>query len=141
MVKNGYLCSQMTKNYLLHLALLLLFSVVLLAKPRCLIVKAGDAESFIATLEEAGRINADSTSQRLYIFIPNGYYDLGERALTAVSGYNITLVGESMEGTIIRNAPPVEKEGIGTTATLLNRGHNTYVLDLTLNPCGITKTT
>ncbi len=132
MVKNGYLCSQMTKNYLLHLALLLLFPVVLLAKPRCLIVKAGDAESFIATLEEAGRINADSTSQRLYIFIPNGYYDLGERALTAVSGYNITLVGESMEGTIIRNAPPVEKEGIGTTATLLNRGHNTYVLDLTL---------
>jgi len=37
-----------------------------------------------------------------------------------------------MEGTIIVNAPKVENEGISKTATLLNRGKDTYVQDLTL---------
>ena len=95
-------------------------------------VKAGDAASLLATIEKAGQLNADSTSERLIIFIPNGYYDLGEQVLTTILGYNISLVGESMEGTIIRNAPPVENESISKTATLLNRGHNTFVCDLTL---------
>lgn len=132
MAKNAYLCNQMTKNNLRLTALLLLFSAMLTAKPRCLVVKAGDAESLLAVLEEAGRLNADSTSERLYIFIPNGFYDLGETVLTPILGHNLSIVGESMEGTVIRNAPPVEQEGIGKTATLLNRGVNTYVQDLTL---------
>lgn len=132
MAKNGYLCRQMTKNNLLLTALLLLIPAMLIAKPRCLVVKAGDAESLLATLDEANRLNADTTSERLYVFIPNGFYDLGETVLTNIQGHNIALVGESMEGTVIRNAPPVEQEGIGKTATLLNRGVNTYVQDLTL---------
>lgn len=135
MAKNAYLCSQMTKNNLLQLLLatfLLLSPALLTAKPRCLVVKAGDAASLLATIEKAGQLNADSTSERLVIFIPNGYYDLGEQVLTTILGYNISLVGESMEGTIIRNAPPVENESISKTATLLNRGHNTFVCDLTL---------
>ena len=132
MAKNAYLCNQMTKNNLLLAALLLLIPAMLIAKPRCLVVKAGDVENLLATLEEAGRLNSDSTSERLYIYIPNGYYDLGDRVLTPILGHNLTIVGESMEGTVIRNAPAVENEGIGKTATLLNRGVNTYVLDLTL---------
>ena len=132
MAKNGYLCRQMTKNRLLTIALTLLLPALLVAKPRCLVVKAGDAESLLATLEEAGRLNADSTSERLFVLIPNGYYDLGTRVLTPILGHNIALVGESMEGTIIRNAPPVEDEGISKTATLLNRGVNTFLMDLTL---------
>lgn len=132
MAKNAYLCSQMTKNQIHLIALLLLLPALLTAKPRCLVVKAGDAESLLATLDEANRLNADTVSERLYVFIPNGYYDLGERVLTTIIGHNIALVGESMEGTVIRNAPPVEQEGIGKTATLLNRGVNTYVQDLTL---------
>ena len=99
---------------------------------RCLVVKAGDAQSLLQTLALADSLNADSLAERLFIFIPNGVYDLRETALTTIWGNNVALIGESMEGTIIRNAPPVEKEGIGTTATLLNRGHNTYVQDLTL---------
>jgi hypothetical protein len=132
MPKNAYLCNRMTKNHLLHAALLLLLPALLLAKPRCLVVKAGDAASFLAVLEEAGRLNADTASERLYILIPNGYYDLGETVLTPILGHNLSLVGESMEGTIIRNAPPVKDEGISKTATLLNRGVNTFVCDLTL---------
>ena len=103
-----------------------------MAKPLCLVVKAGDAESLLAVLEEAGRLNADSTSERLYVLIPNGYYDLGTRSLTPILGHNLSIVGESMEGTVIRNAPLVADEGISKTATLLNRGVNTYVQDLTL---------
>jgi hypothetical protein len=132
MAKKTYLCNQMTKNRLLIVAFTLFSTALLMAKPRCLVVKAGDAESFLAVLEEAGRLNADSASERLFILIPNGYYDLGDRVLTPILGHNLALVGESMEGTIIRNAPPVENEGISKTATLLNRGVNTYLLDLTL---------
>ncbi len=89
-------------------------------------VPAGDGNSFLLALADAnGREGAK-------IFLPNGTYDLGEQALTAVSGKNISIIGESMEGTIIKNAPPIEKEGIGTTATLLNTADGLYMQDLTI---------
>lgn len=122
----------MKPNNLLLATILLLFPLMLTAKQKCLVVEAGSAASLLSTLEEAGRLNADSTAERLYIFIPNGYYDLDSLTLTLVSGYNVTLVGESMEGTVIRNAPSVANEGISKTGTLLNRGHDVVVMDLTL---------
>lgn len=97
-----------------------------------IVVEAGKAESLLNAIEQANKQNADSLSKRLFILIPNGVYDLGERVLTPINGHNIALVGQSVEGTIIVNAPRVEDEGISKTATLLNRGHNTYVQDLTL---------
>lgn len=94
------------------------------------IVKAGDASNLLATLEIA---NAQASNEsRTFIFVPNGTYDLGKTCLTKVSGNNISIIGESMEGTIIKNAPDVEDEGIGTTATLLVTGQNTYFQDITL---------
>lgn len=102
------------------------------ARKQYIKVKAGDAQSLLQAIAQADSLNADSLSERLFILIPNGVYDLGETALTPIWGHNVALIGQSMEGTIIRNAPPVVKEGIGTTATLLNRGVNTYVQDLTL---------
>ena len=121
-------------NRTLLLTLLLCLAETLSAgkHPNVIKVKAGNAESLLAALEKANELNADTMSERLFVFIPNGTYDLGEQALTTVGGHNIALIGESMEGTIIRNAPPAAKEGISTTATLLNRGLNTYVQDLTL---------
>ena len=113
--------------------LLVLFIVTsLLAQKRVIFVEKISGEGLLETLDKANTLNADSASERLFVLIPNGFYDLGETALTPILGHNIALIGESMEGTIIRNAPPVEKEGISTTATLLNRGHNTYIQDLTL---------
>ena len=92
------------------------------------VVKAGDANNFLATLEVA---NAKSSNDaRTKIFVPNGTYDLGSKALTAVSGSNISIIGQSMDKTIIVNKP--EQEGIGVTATLLITGKNTYIQDLTL---------
>lgn len=117
-----------------HLKLLILIAWLTVAytTKAQIVVEAGNAESLLNAIERANLQNADTLSERLFILIPDGVYDLGERVLTSISGHNIALVGQSMEGTIIVNAPKVENEGISTTATLLNRGHHTYVQDLTL---------
>ena len=95
-------------------------------------VKAGDAQSFITTLEVINGENAAADAARSFIFLPNGTYNLGDQCLTNISGNNISLIGESMDKTIIVNKPAIENEGIGTTATLLNTGNNLYMQDITL---------
>ena len=93
-------------------------------------VKAGDAQSFITALEIANGNNAAANAARTYIFLPNGTYDLGDKCLTSISGNNISIIGESMDNTIIVNKPEVE--GIGVTATLYNTSTGLYMQDLTL---------
>lgn len=95
-------------------------------------VKAGDASSFLTTLEIVNAANAAADAPRSYIFLPNGTYDLGDKCLTQISGNNISIIGESMNNTVIVNKPEIENEGIGTTATLLNLSNNLYLQDLTL---------
>lgn len=118
-------------KYLKQIILVYLLLATISLKAQ-IVVEAGNVESLLEAIDKANQQNVDSASQRLFVFIPNGVYDLGDRTLTQIWGHNIALVGESMEGTIIRNAPSVENEGISKTATLLNRGWNTYVQDLTL---------
>ena len=89
-------------------------------------IPADDANSFLLALSQA---NATGNTK---LFLPNGTYDLGDLCLTPISGNNISIIGESMEGTIIKNAPLVENEGIGTTATLLNTSDGLYLQDLTI---------
>lgn len=93
-------------------------------------VKAGDAQGFISALETANGANAAADAPRSYIFLPNGTYDLGTACLTTISGNNISIIGESMDKTIIVNKP--EAEGIGNTATLYNTSTGLYMQDLTL---------
>ena len=93
-------------------------------------VKAGDAQSFITALEIANGNNAAANAARTYIFLPNGTYDLGDKCLTTISGSNISIIGESMDNTIIVNKP--EAEGIAVTATLYNTSTGLYMQDLTL---------
>ena len=113
-------------------------SIVNMTEPACTqdgnwyTVKAGDAKSFITTLEIVNAANAATDAPRSYIFLPNGTYDLGDKCLTQISGNNISIIGENMDNTIIVNKPAVENEGIGTTATLLNLSNNLYLQDLTL---------
>jgi len=92
-----------------------------------LIVKANDAISLIDALEIAN----GTAEQRQYVFIPNGTYDLGTQTLTTISGSNVSVIGESMEGVIIKNRPI--KEGIDITATLLNTGSDNYFQDMTID--------
>lgn len=92
------------------------------------VVRAGDGGNLLTTLEIA---NATSSSdERTYVFVPDGTYDLGNAVLTPVSGNNISIIGQSMENTIIVNE--AEQEGIGVSATFLVTGENTYFQDLTL---------
>lgn len=87
----------------------------------------------IAPNDGAGLILAlESMAAGEKIFLPNGIYDLGETCLTTISKNNISIIGQSMEGTIIKNTPDYRKEGISTTATILITATNTYLQDLTL---------
>ena len=88
------------------------------------IVPANDVASFLMALVQAQAGDK--------IFLPNGTYDLGETCLTTISKNNISLIGQSMEGVIIKNAPVTP--GIGATATLriLKNVSGTYLQDLTL---------
>lgn len=91
-------------------------------------VPAGDAASFILALVQA---NSEGNAK---IFLPNGLYDLGETVLTTISGNNISIIGQSMEGTIIKNAPDAKTESIDKTATIkVNKNvSGTYLQDLTI---------
>ena len=112
--------------------LLLSVAVVLQARNNVIVVENTSGAALLEAIEKANTQNASPKARRLFVFIPNGVYDLGETVLTPILGHNIAFVGESTEGVIIRNAPPVEKEGISSTAVFLNRGQNNYVQDLTL---------
>ena len=94
------------------------------------IVKAGDAENLLTTLDVANANASDES--RTYIFVPKGKYELGETVLTPISGNNISIIGEDRDSTIIVNTPKVENEGISTTATFIITGNNTYFQDITL---------
>ncbi len=83
-----------------------------------------DAAGFLLALTSA----ADGDK----IFLPNGTYDMGEAVLTPISKNNLSIIGQSMESTIIKNAPDFHNEGIGTTATFLITATNTYFQDLTI---------
>ena len=91
-----------------------------------ILVPSGDAASFLLAVAQA-----ESGDK---IFLPNGTYDLGETVLTTVSKNNIALIGQSMEKTIIRNAPDAKTESIDKTATLriAKNVSGTYLQDLTL---------
>ena len=90
------------------------------------IVPGGDAASFLLAL-----VQAEAGSK---IFLPDGLYDLGETVLTTISKNNISLIGQSMEGTIIKNAPDYKTESIDKTATIkINKNvSGTYLQDLTI---------
>ena len=90
------------------------------------IVPANDAASFLLAL-----VQAESGDK---IFLPNGTYDLGETVLTTISKDNIAIIGQSMEKTIIKNAPDAKTESIDKTATIkINKNvSGTYLQDLTI---------
>ena len=95
-------------------------------------VKPGDVWSLFDALENANRANVDSDSSRAFIFLPDGTYDMQDKVLTKITGHNISLIGQSMDGTRVVNAPGVQNEGIGTTATFLNESNGLYIQDMTI---------
>ena len=132
-LKKSYLCNQITNGMSrLFCALLLLLLAWECCAQDVIVVKKGDVQSLLEAIKTASNRNRDRDSERIFILIPDGYYDLGEKTLTRVAGNNIALVGQSMEGTIIRNVPSTKIESISKTAVLQNRGKGNYYQDLTL---------
>ena len=87
-----------------------------------------NARFFLRELAEANKTGHKT------IYLPNGVYDLDELTLTAIEADHISIIGESMEGTIIRNAPDYRFESIAKTATLriADDVQGTVLMNLTL---------
>ena len=95
-------------------------------------VKPGSAESLLDVLDIVNGTNASKDAERSFIFLPNGVYDLNETVKTLISGHNISIIGQSMDKTIIVTAPDKSIEGLGKADMLQSSGSNLYLQDLTL---------
>ncbi len=95
-------------------------------------VKAGDAGSLLDVLEVVNGTNASKDAPRAYIFVPNGTYDLDATVKTTISGHNISIIGESMDGTFIITTPDKSIEGLGKADMFQISGSNLYMQDMTL---------
>lgn len=117
----------------------LLFSLLIICmaltvhSQRTIVVKKGDVQSLLEAIQQANTTNASVEAKRLYVLIPDGFYDLGKTVLTQITGHNIAFIGQSMKGTVIQNAPDYQEEGIAKTAVFQNRGIGNYFQDLTLH--------
>lgn len=133
LTKKVYLCSQKLTEMkqILLFVVCMMVSLTALAQ-RVVVVEKGSAQSLLDAISKANEMNVDSTAERTFILIPNGFYDLGETTLTRISGHNIALVGQSTEGVIIQNKPDVKIESISKTSVFQNRGTGNYFQDLTL---------
>ena len=109
-----------------------LWAVLMMQAQEVMYIPKNDAKALLVAIETANKKNAEKDSKPLYILIPDGFYDLGGTVLTKITGHNIALIGQSMEGTIIQNKPDVKQEGISKTAIFQNRGTGNYFQDLTL---------
>ena len=95
-------------------------------------VKAGDASSFIDVLEVLNGKNAAAGSERAFIFLPNGTYDFDATVKTAISGKNISIIGQSMDKTILVTKPDKSIEGLGKADMFQASTTDLYLQDLTL---------
>ncbi len=119
------------RRYLLLLTFGLL-SVLTCVAQQVITVKKSDVQSLLDAVAQANKQNASKDAERLYVLIPDGFYDMGEKVLTQITGHNIALIGESMQGTVIQNKPDIKREGLSKTAVFQNRGTGNYFQDLTL---------
>jgi len=95
-------------------------------------VKPGDVSSFKDVLETVNSSNTDKKAERVFVFLPNGVYDLEKTVKTTISGYNISFIGESVDSTIIKSAPSKSLAGLDKADLLVATGTNLYMQDLTL---------
>ena len=96
----------------------------------------GDFKAAIAAASASGA----SANNRFVLFVPDGEYDItkltgDEHGKTTFSASNVSIVGQSVDKTIIWNT--TDTEGISTTATLyFPKNNNMYMQDITLQNKG-----
>ena len=88
------------------------------------VISSGDVSSLLLAIKSAQEGDR--------IFLPNGTYDFGETVMTPISANNLSIIGQSADGGIIRNAPDVKVEGLGSADLFQNFSTGLYMQDLTL---------
>ena len=88
------------------------------------VISSGDVSSLLLAIKSAQEGDR--------IFLPNGTYDFGETVKTPISANNLSNIGQSADGVIIRNAPDVKVEGLGSADLFQNFSTGLYMQDLTL---------
>ena len=96
------------------------------------IVKSGKVDGLINAIDYINEVKTDNNAERKYIFLPKGTYDLGETVQTTINIDNVSIVGESIDYTVIVTTPGLELEGLGSAELLVNNSSNLYLQDLTL---------
>ena len=88
------------------------------------VISSGDVSSLMLAIKSAQEGDK--------IFLPNGTYDFGETVLTPISANNLSIIGQSADGVIIKNAPDIKIEGLGSADLFQNTSTGLYMQDLTL---------
>lgn len=90
-----------------------------------------DANELIVALQKAAKRN--DLTKRYRIFLHNGTYDFGSKALNSVV-QNTSLIGESMDGVIVMNSGVVKSNYQQDTPVLFidQNQNNVYMQDLTV---------
>lgn len=88
------------------------------------VIASGDVASLMLTLKSAQEGDK--------IFLPNGTYDFRQTTKTPISANNLSIIGESADGVVIKNAPDVKSEGLGSADLFHNTSTGLYLQDLTL---------
>ena len=96
------------------------------------IVNPDDGKSFLDIIRIANSLNTTKNAERIYVFLPKGTYDLGNTVEATISAYNVSIIGQSADSTIIVTTPDYEVEGLGTSDLIKNTSSNLYLQDLTL---------
>lgn len=94
------------------------------------LAEPGNGNSFLNILDII-EANEDGSS-RVKIFLPDGVYDLGQKVKTEFPVDNLSIIGQSMDNTIIVTAPDFTIEGLGSADMFYNKKQNIYFQDLTL---------
>lgn len=91
----------------------------------------GTADELKTAITTANETNKTADSPRYRIFIKNGEYEMSGE--TTITGYNISLIGQSREGVRIFHKG---NGGIKGDATIADNGTNTYMQDFTVEHTG-----
>lgn len=94
------------------------------------VANAGDATSVLNILDVVAA--TEDGNSRVKIFLPDGTYDFGRMVEKTLPVNNISIVGQSMDKTILVTTPAVAIEGLGSADMFFNTTQNLYFQDLTL---------
>jgi hypothetical protein len=96
------------------------------------LAKAGSAESVLAIFKAIAADSRKGIRKRYLVYLPNGKYDFGNRTEITPPCDNVSIIGQSMDSTLLVTRPEAYKEGLGTADFFYNTHKNIYFRDLTL---------